>query len=214
MTHSLQNVVLADPHSNAVAEILVGFGFNCHRLRLDCDTQSVEVLRSSPDFSTHAGNPTGSGLPVMFPFPGRILGTELRWKNKTYPLPAGDGQGNAIHGFVLDRPWRVISQEPQRIVAEFEAGRDAPELLRQWPSDFRISADYELAKNRFQMVYRVSNPSRSLVAWESIRTFTYPWARWGTPKTARYDFRGRVLGNWNNSSRPAVNTACQTPRNS
>lgn len=163
MTNSLQNIILADPHSNARAEILVGFGFNCHRLRLDCDKRSVEVLRSSPEFSTQAGNPTGSGLPIMFPFPGRIRGTEMRWKNKAYPLPAGDGQGNAIHGFVLDRPWRITSQAPQRIVGEFQAGRDAPELLRQWPSDFCISADYELTKNRFQMIYRVSNPgSKSL----------------------------------------------------
>jgi len=160
--NQLHNIVLEDPNSTARAEIVAGLGFNCHRLRLEgVAGQGTEIFRSEPNFGTLGGHPTGSGLPIMFPFPGRILGGRMTWQGRTYELPDGDGLGNAIHGFVLQRPWRVLHHDPLRAEGEFHAAQDAPELLDQWPSDFRIVANYQLNENRFHMTYRVSNPGQT-----------------------------------------------------
>jgi aldose 1-epimerase len=95
---------------------------------------------------------------LLFPFPGRIQGSALRWDNHDYPLEPGDGCGNAIHGFVHERPWRVITHEASRAVAEFQASTDNPQLLARWPADFRITATYEVRGTRLSANYLLENP--------------------------------------------------------
>jgi len=114
---SLQCLTLTDPEAGSSAEILASLGFNCFRFQALHGTQPVEVLWSEPQFAEGIRRASGSGIPLLFPFPGRIAGTALRWHGRDYPLEAGDGRGNAIHGFVLDRPWRVIAQEVDRRAA-------------------------------------------------------------------------------------------------
>ena len=57
--------------------------------------QYVDINWSAPGFAEGPQRPSGSGIPVLFPFPGRIQGTVFHWEGKDYSLPAGDGQGNA-----------------------------------------------------------------------------------------------------------------------
>lgn len=105
------------------------------------------------------GRPSGSGIPLLFPFPGRIQGTTLEWEGKQYQLPEGDGRGNAIHGFALNRPWRVIEQTESRVTAQFQASVDDPQLLECWPADFSLEATYELVGHMLTGTYRAQNPS-------------------------------------------------------
>ena len=158
-TSRLDNVILHDASSGATAEIMVGMGCNCHRLQLMCAGQPVEVLWSVPDFATQGGHPCSSGIPLLFPFPGRIRGGVTHWKHRQYKLPAGDAEGNAIHGFVMDRPWRVVQTSSDRLVAEFHLARDTPQLLSCWPTDFRIQAEYTLSASALRMAFHVFNPS-------------------------------------------------------
>ena len=65
---------------------------------------------------------------------------------------------NAIHGFVMNRPWRVLEQTQNRVVGEFHAGRDDRSLLTLWPADFRIQVTYELRNTTLSSVIEVSNP--------------------------------------------------------
>jgi aldose 1-epimerase len=118
----------------------------------------LEALWSAPDFVTGKGRPSASGIPLMFPFAGRIRGTSFRFGGSSFELTAGDGQGNAIHGFVIDRPWRVTERATQRVRGEFSASVDAPELLPHWPADFRISAEYEVRGTSLVCQYTIDNP--------------------------------------------------------
>ena len=154
-----ESVRISDTTGDTVAEIVAGFGFNCYRLVVKHAGQDVDVIWSASGFEDGTERPSGSGIPILFPFPGRIQGTCFRWEGKDYPLPAGDGQGNAIHGFVHERPWRVIQQESDRVVGQFQASVDDPALLEQWPADFRMTADYQVQPDRLQCSYRVENPS-------------------------------------------------------
>ena len=94
-----------------MCRILPGLGFNCYSF-LAAD--GVRPARSSvgerADFAAGSAKPPHSGIPLMFPFAGRIRGTSFRFEGQRYELEAGDGLGNAIHGFVMTRPWRVIQQ--------------------------------------------------------------------------------------------------------
>ncbi len=154
---AVQNIVLRDS-SGSVAEVAPALGFNCHRFAVPHAQGLVEVLWREPSFLEGNSKPSRSGVPVLFPFPGRLPGKTLNWQGKTYELGSDDGRGNAIHGFVHTRPWRVISQSASRLVGEFHAWQDDPSLKQRWPADFRITATYELAAGVLKMHYRMENP--------------------------------------------------------
>jgi aldose 1-epimerase len=157
---TVPSVVLRDPASGCEAEVLIGLGFNCFRFVGLADGHRVDVLWSEEDFATGQKRPSGSGIPILFPFPGRIQGTRFIWEGRDYPLPEGDGRGNAIHGFVLSRPWRIVQQSDTRVVGHFQASMDDPSLGSQWPADFRITATYELEAHSLRCDYLLENPDR------------------------------------------------------
>jgi aldose 1-epimerase len=154
---AVQNIVLRDS-SGSVAEVAPALGFNCHRFAVPHAQKVVEVLWREASFLEGTGKASRSGVPVLFPFPGRLPGKSLSWQGKTYELGSDDGRGNAIHGFVHTRPWRVISQIASRVTGEFHAWRDDPSLKHRWPADFRITAKYELAAGVLKMHYCMENP--------------------------------------------------------
>ncbi|HUE71694.1 MAG TPA: aldose 1-epimerase [Pirellulaceae bacterium] len=154
---TLENILLKDDAAGSVAEIIPALGFNCHRFAAMHASRPVEVLYAAENFARGTERASGSGTPILFPFPGRIAGTTFVWEGKSYPLEAGDGRGNAIHGFVHTRPWRVLEQTPTRLVGQFHASQDDPSLQGRWPSDFRITATYTLAGTSLAMHYLCEN---------------------------------------------------------
>lgn len=157
---AIENVTLRDEATGASARILAGYGFNCYSFQVAFGDETLEVLWSAPGFENGGERASGSGIPILFPFPGRIQGTELKWDGKTYSLAEGDGRGNAIHGFVHERPWRVIERSGNRAVGQFQASVDDPQLLECWPADFRITATYELRHNELATNYLIENPGQ------------------------------------------------------
>ena len=151
-------VTLQDPESPATARVSVGFGFNCFELCVVRAGAPIQVLWSAPDFLAGSARPSSSGIPILFPFPGRIAGAVMRWNGREYRLQDGDRRGNAIHGFVMNRPWRVVEQKRNRVVGEFHAARDDDSLLELWPADFRIQVAYELRGSTLSSVIDISNP--------------------------------------------------------
>jgi aldose 1-epimerase len=149
-------VTITDDGGTA-ARILVSQGFNCFDFTVATATGPISVLWSEDGFQQGDRRASGSGIPLLFPFPGRIAGTEFFWDGQTYSLTAGDGRGNAIHGFVHERPWRVIDQATTRVVGQFQASTDDPEVLKMWPSDFCVTASYEVAANALVAHYRLQN---------------------------------------------------------
>src|SRR5438477_5007922 len=98
-----QIVTLRDHASGASAEILVSQGFNCFRFTAAPRGEPIEIIYAPANFSTGQERPSRGGIPLLFPFPGRIRGTLFEWEGKQYALEPGDAFGNAIHGFVLSR---------------------------------------------------------------------------------------------------------------
>lgn len=139
-----QIVEIVDRDSDSSAKFLVSLGFNCFSWRPALADGPREMLWADPDFASGDQRPSGSGIPLLFPFPGRIGGAKYQFGGKEYQLEPGDAFGNAIHGFVFNRPWRVVEQQAARVVGEFQASVDDESILRRWPADFRIRVSYEV----------------------------------------------------------------------
>ena len=157
----MENITLHDPASGATAEVLASLGFNCHRFSVPHRGRQIDLLWRSPTFLSGSDRPSRSGIPILFPFPGRIRGTTYSWEGKTYNIPAGDAFGNAIHGFVHTRPWRVIEKDRRRVVGQFQASVDDSNLLAQWPGDFRLTASYDLSGGMLRLNYLIENPGET-----------------------------------------------------
>ena len=152
-------IELVDEATGATAMILAFCGMNCYSFRPVLDGKPLEVLWSHPDFEKGTERPSGSGIPLLFPFPGRLRGTSLEFRGRSFSLVPGDSLGNAIHVYVLDRPWRVIQQESARLVAQFQPSVDAAELVERWPADYRVTVTYTLDGNSLLLDTKIENPS-------------------------------------------------------
>lgn len=155
----MNTVTICDAASGAEAEILVAPGFNCFRFTPGGDWPNV--LWAHPEFAGGEQRPSGSGVPILFPFPGRIRGAQFTYEGRDYALENQDGLGSAIHGFVYDRPWRVTSQSANSVVGEFQASVDDPSLAQRWPGDFLVRAEYTVLPGLLSLVIDVRNPGSS-----------------------------------------------------
>ncbi len=141
---STQIVDIADAKSGSRARISVGQGFNCFSWQPVLSDGPREMLWADAGFDSGEKRPSGSGIPLLFPFPGRIGGAKYTFNGRDYQLEPGDAHGNAIHGFVLNRPWRVVEKTDSRVVGEFQASVDDVKILDHWPADFLLRVSYEV----------------------------------------------------------------------
>ena len=161
-------LVLTEEHSGSSARILPELGFNCFDFRACVAGETIHVLDASPNFAAGNEKPSSQGIPILFPFPNRIRSGRFSWEGRDYEIPASNASyhsGNAIHGFCLDRPWRVTSRGPDFAVGVFELGRDAPDRAGYWPADFWLEVRYQLKAATLRADFRIVNPSPVALPW-------------------------------------------------
>ncbi len=161
--HNMTPIVLTNPRSGATAQVLAEVGFNLFQLQLPVGSRIVEVLDAAADFATTGQSPNHNGIPLLFPFPNRIRGGRYTWQGREYVLDGvhQDGQGNAIHGLVIDRPWRVVHQDERAVHGAFQLSVDAPDRRPLWPADFLIEVQYQLRNSALRCDVRVANPDHA-----------------------------------------------------
>jgi len=135
---------ITDSQTGSSARILASLGFNCFSWRAVLADGPREMLWADDGFGAGDKRPSGSGIPLLFPFPGRISRAAFQFAGREYRLESGDAFGNAIHGFVFNRPWRIVEHTAARVVGEFQASVDDESILDRWPADFRIRVAYEV----------------------------------------------------------------------
>ncbi len=164
----MEPIVLTDSQTGSIAKIAPELGWNCYEFTAQLEGQPIEVLDSAPDFLEGNQSPSGHGIPVLFPFPNRIRAGKFQWEGKDFHLPAGKvayNQDNAIHGFCLDRPWRVVEQGPDFATGEFRLSQDAPDRLELWPADFVIQVRYQIQDSTLRSEILISNPDEKPLPW-------------------------------------------------
>ncbi len=155
---SVEQASIECPQTGARAEILVGFGFNCFEYVTTTGGRPHDVLWSAPKFAAGGERPSHSGIPLLFPYPGRLRGTTLSYGGRSFPLEGNDGRGNAIHGYVLNRPWSVVEHGASRIVGRFQASERDPSILSKWPADFILTVSYEFEAGALRSRITIENP--------------------------------------------------------
>ena len=160
-------ITIRDAQSGAEARIFSEMGFNCFEFRAPVAGRMVEVLDAEPDFTGGNSPPSRSGIPLLFPFPNRIRGAKYSWEGREYHLTGvrDDKQGNAIHGFVIDRPWRITAQKAECVTGEFQLSRDAPDRRPLWPADFIIEVRYGIKGSAMRCDIRIANADRVPLPW-------------------------------------------------
>jgi aldose 1-epimerase len=155
--------VLEDRETRSRAEVCPHLGFNCFRW----SANGRELLYADAQF-LQGSPPTRSGIPILFPFPNRIRAGRFTWEGRTYQLPLNDpAQKNAIHGFAVRRPWRLVGRGVDRssawIQGEFHGSMDAPDCTPLWPTDYRIRVTHRLTLASLRTEAVVDNPGRGIL---------------------------------------------------
>lgn len=162
-------IKITDPDSGSNAHILPELGFNCYQFQAMVDGQCIDVIDAHPEFQHGDQRPSSNGIPILFPFPNRIANARYQWEGVTYELPTEktyhDNNGNAIHGFCLDQPWRVIAQEETFAIGQFQLSIDGKNRLKYWPGDIFIEVKYEVRGAALRAEFRIGNPGQTSVPW-------------------------------------------------
>lgn len=162
-------LLLADLAHCSTAQIAPELGFNCFEFQANVGGRLVNVIDAAPEFVQGNERPSGHGIPLLFPFPNRIRAGRFTWDGVDYELPSEtcpyDGTGNAIHGFCLDRPWRVIEQGLSYAIGQFQLSKDAPDRLACWPADFLIEVRYEVRGTTLRCDILIANPDSKPLPW-------------------------------------------------
>ena len=160
---------LRDSTTGSSARIAPQLGFNCFEFVARVRDWTVKVLDADPAFPTGTLRPSGHGIPILFPFPNRIRDSRFTWAGREYVIPVDvglhDKNGHAIHGFCIDRPWRVIAGGDRFAVGQFQLSVDAPDRRSLWPADFVIEVRYELRGSALRADIRIENPDRVSLPW-------------------------------------------------
>ncbi|MGH7127034.1 MAG: aldose 1-epimerase [Planctomycetaceae bacterium] len=183
MTHD--TVTITDPATGSTARVAAHLGFNCFAFTAMIGGEPVEILDAPADFAEGRERPSAYGVPVLFPFPNRIRGGVFTWDGREYKLPESavpfDGTGNAIHGFALDRAWRIIAAEEDSVIGQFQLSLDAAYRKEYWPADCFIEMRYSLSGTTLRAEVRIANPDERPLPWGFG---THPYFRLPLAKTS------------------------------
>lgn len=101
----------------------------------------VELLYASPDFKRAESGWPGGGVPVMFPFAGRVF-----HQGMPFQYTCGAAVLNMpLHGFAYGLPWKAEQTNAASVRLELQGSAKTYELF---PYDFRLSLEYTLASPR------------------------------------------------------------------
>lgn len=162
-----ESIRLIDDDSGSQATILPNFGFNCCSFQVEVNGRPREFLWTEPNFPDPSSKASHNGTPILAPFPNRIREGRFKFDGKHYELPRNEHGRNAIHGFVIDQPWRVTEQFADNVqasvAAEFQLSIDRPAHLPLWPADFICRFRYTLSGSSLRTDIEVVNPSNEIL---------------------------------------------------
>ena len=138
------------------AVIVPAAGCQC----LSYSVGALEIIAGPPSPDSWRAHPHRGGIPILFPWPGRVAGARFNFKSRDYLLPVNEpALGNAIHGFACERPFRVARQGPYYVSAILDSS-EHPDLASIWPWPFVLEINYEVG-NGLRLRARISNSGNS-----------------------------------------------------
>src|ERR1051326_714332 len=168
--------VLTDSERRGEAHFYPELGANCTVFRTTPDPdgkdvsggngEPVDVFVPPDDLEDLVKGPFASGQPILFPFPNRVRDGIYTFEGKTHrmdklmALGRDQGAGQAIHGLVADKAWKVANALADDQGARVEAILDLDafdDIYEQYPYRCRITVTYTLAEGVLETRTQVLN---------------------------------------------------------
>ena len=123
---------------------------------------TIEVIAGPADPGAWREHPHRGGIPILFPWPGRVAGACFTFKGREYRLPVNEpARGHAIHGFACERAFRVTRRGPHFVTAILDSS-DYSDLNSIWPWPFVLEIDYQVG-NGLRLKARITNTGHSVM---------------------------------------------------
>jgi aldose 1-epimerase len=154
--------ILRDEETGSEAMVIPGMGANCVAWSITDDGQRLELMETPPTPESLRTRKFRSGMPVLWPFPGRVRDARYKFQGKEYHLPRTDKGGvHHIHGIVIESPWRVAETgagEEGAKLALTIGPQDLDEEMRAgYPFDFSLTLTFTLKEWRLTIDLLVEN---------------------------------------------------------
>jgi len=92
---------------------------------------------------------------VLIPFPGRVAGGHYEFNGQAYQMKKNDSEGpNAIHGFLRQTAWEIVSQNPDWVMFRTQFAADAHE---GYPFALTVRVTYHLDDNGLACAFDIIN---------------------------------------------------------
>lgn len=162
MWHDEPALVLRDQQAGAEALLVPGLGANCVAWAITHDGQRLEVLETPPTAEDLRTRKFRAGIPVLWPFPGRVREATYTSGDQEYHLPRTDKGGvHHIHGVVNMAGWRIANQEATpdgaRVVLSIGPEDIADDMRAGYPFNFALSLEFTLSGRRLIIDTFVNN---------------------------------------------------------
>jgi len=123
---------------------------------------SIDVIAGPADPGSWREHPHRGGIPILFPWPGRVAGARFTFNGHEYRMPVNEpARGHSIHGFASERAFRVTRRGPYFVTAILDSN-DYSDLSSIWPWPFKLEIDYEVG-NGLRLKARVTNTGNSVM---------------------------------------------------
>lgn len=100
--------------------------------------------------------PTSYGYPLLFP-PNRVDGGKFTFDGREYQFPINEpDRGNSLHGFLHNRPWKVVDLTKTSLKLEF-SGTEKTDFYQYYPVKFKVTRLYELMEEGLKETVTVEN---------------------------------------------------------
>lgn len=134
------------------AEVLT-YGGILRRLQIETERGPVQLVLGLPDLDAYRNDRDYLGV-LVGRFGNRIGGAGFELDGHRYTLSANEG-GNHLHGGHLGfgrRIWKTAACEPQRLLLHYVS----PDGEEGYPGQVRVEAEFLLARQCLQLIYRAS----------------------------------------------------------
>jgi aldose 1-epimerase len=155
-----RTAILREPSTGSEVHVVADVGANVARFRTRVGERTVDVLAAPPDMATLRERPTRWGSACLFPYPGRIKAGRFRFRGRDVQLPVDGRDGNAIHGVVRTRPWRISALSAGDDGASVTARISTAEAripTEEWPWPFGLALTISLRGGVLRVSTEVTN---------------------------------------------------------
>ncbi len=180
---------LLDHEAALGATIWPAVGCQCLGFKASWNGVVLNFLASPPDLDSFRAEPLYFGNPILFPFPNRIRNGKFTFDGRVVELPCNEQKlGNAAHGLVFTRPWRIVGSGAETSKGAWVRCRfrlhDFPEISKAWPFPFEVDYTYRIRDGRLENAVVARNTGSQAMP---LGLGLHPWFRLPLAPNGRRD---------------------------